>query len=162
MGFKPISIEKYIEKYMKIDQNVDKNEIETKLNMALTNYHLGEKCPCGNDIWVIASAFIGNCCYTCLTGKSESDNDYEIDSAIVKNQNDEYISQLDVFPFFENFCIYDDDGNEINRDLIKKPSLCLVCIYNDNQFEEFLCDLTRFDQRDSEEFCCYSFKRKGP
>lgn len=69
MGFKPISIEDYLKKYLAINLNADKDEIETKLNTALTKFHLGEKCPCGNDIWVIASAFIDNCCYSCLTGK---------------------------------------------------------------------------------------------
>jgi len=115
MGFKPISIEDYLKKYLAINLNADKDEIETKLNTALTKFHLGEKCPCGNDIWVIASAFIDNCCYSYLTGKSESDDDFKIDTAIVKNQKDEYFTDYDIMDCFDLFNL-NDDGNEINRD----------------------------------------------
>lgn len=160
MGFKPISMENYLKKYLAINKNADKNEIETKLNIALTSYQMGFKCSCGNDIWVIASAFIGNCCYTCLTGKSESDNDLEIDSAIVKIQKDDYSTDNDIMDCFDFFKLYDDDGTEINRDLIKKPSLCLLCIHDENKYESINCDLTRYDQRNKEEFVCFAFVKK--
>ena len=149
-----------MKKYLAINLNADKDEIETKLNTALTKFHLGEKRPCGNDIWVIASAFIDNCCYSCLTGKSESDNYLEIDSAIVKNQKDEYLTDYDIMDYFNLFNLYDDDGNEINRELIKKPSLCLLCIHDVNQFESIYCNLIRYEQRNEEEFCCSAFVKK--
>lgn len=37
---------------------------------------------------------------------------------------------------------FDDDGCEINTELIKKPPLCLTCIYDDNPNEEMLCNMT--------------------
>jgi len=52
---------------------------------------------------------------------------------------------------------YDDDGNEVNLDLLPKPSLCLGCRKNDDPHEELLCNLTRLDQRNSKEFKCYAF-----
>ena len=52
---------------------------------------------------------------------------------------------------------FDDDGNEINPALIPMPELCLNCEKKDNPDEEILCNLTRFDQRDDEEFICFAF-----
>ena len=55
---------------------------------------------------------------------------------------------------------FDDDGYEINSELIKKPSLCLICLNNDNPKEEILCNMTRLDQKDEDEFKCFAFKKK--
>ncbi len=52
---------------------------------------------------------------------------------------------------------FDDDGNEINPDLVPKPSLCTSCIKDEDPSEEVLCILTRFDQQDEEEFECYAY-----
>jgi hypothetical protein len=56
---------------------------------------------------------------------------------------------------------FDDDGYEINIDMIKKPNLCLRCVHNDDPNEEMLCNLTRFDQSGEEEFVCYKFRQRG-
>lgn len=53
--------------------------------------------------------------------------------------------------------IFDDDGNKIDPALIPIPKLCLNCEKKDDPHEEVLCVLTRFDQRDDEEFICYAF-----
>ena len=37
---------------------------------------------------------------------------------------------------------YDDDGTEVNPDLIAKPSLCTSCAKDDVPSEEPLCALT--------------------
>ncbi len=57
---------------------------------------------------------------------------------------------------------YDDDGNELNPDLISKPSLCVGCVLNEIEDDEenILCNLTRFDQSDGKEFVCFGFKQK--
>ena len=57
---------------------------------------------------------------------------------------------------------FDDDGNELNPDLISKPHLCVGCIKNDmmDGDEEILCNLTRFDQSEDKEFVCYGFEPK--
>jgi hypothetical protein len=58
---------------------------------------------------------------------------------------------------------YDDDGNKINPELVKKPGLCLLCKKNDedDSMENILCMITRHDQRNEEEFVCGAFERKN-
>ena len=56
------------------------------------------------------------------------------------------------------FC--DDDGTEINPDLISKPSLCASCAKNDDPTEELLCTLNRLDQREEAEFRCDAYVPK--
>ena len=55
---------------------------------------------------------------------------------------------------------YDDDGTEVNPDLIAKPSLCTTCAKDDDPAEETLCTLNRFDQQGEEEFQCYAYVPK--
>ncbi len=57
---------------------------------------------------------------------------------------------------------FDDDGNELNHDLIPKPSLCVGCINDDteDENERVLCTLTRFDQNGEDEFKCFAFAPK--
>ena len=59
--------------------------------------------------------------------------------------------------------LYDDNGNEINPNLIPVPSLCIVCrLYDVEDWEEnILCNLNRFDQQYSEEFKCGAFDSKN-
>ena len=54
---------------------------------------------------------------------------------------------------------FDDDGNELNPDLIPKPNLCLSCKKNEDPNEEILCNLNRLDQRDENEFKCFAYKQ---
>ena len=58
------------------------------------------------------------------------------------------------------FRLFDDDGTEINPDLISKPSLCVSCKKDDDPSEEALCLLTRADQQDDEGFECFAFEQK--
>ena len=54
---------------------------------------------------------------------------------------------------------YDDDGKEINPDLIPKPSLCITCRKNSmSGKEEILCNLTRADQQGETEFICGAYE----
>ena len=50
---------------------------------------------------------------------------------------------------------FDDDGTEINPDLISKPDLCVSC-KKDGQpgEEEILCNQTKADQQEDDEFHC--------
>ncbi len=68
MGFKKISIEKYVELHLKSNPSENKNDLEKRLKSALEDYRNRIKCSCGNDIWVIGSAAVGNTCFTCITG----------------------------------------------------------------------------------------------
>ena len=159
MGFLPIMIDKYVEKHLKNNPTENKKDLQIRLNSALLTYKNGERCTCGNDIWVIGSATVGNSCFTCITGESNPTDDYEIDTAIIKRESTKGRRHIDEIDKTQISGFFDDDGFEINTDLIKKPSLCLTCINNDNPHEEFLCNMTRYDQRDEKEFICVAFKK---
>jgi hypothetical protein len=81
-GFVPISMEKYIELYLKSNPDSKRSEITEGLNEALRDYKDGVMCDCGNPIWVVGSATAVNGCFTCITGEAIPDEDYEIDQAI--------------------------------------------------------------------------------
>ena len=54
---------------------------------------------------------------------------------------------------------FDDDGNEINPDLISKPDLCITCKKDNSPGkEEILCNLTRADQQGEEDFICEAYE----
>ena len=55
---------------------------------------------------------------------------------------------------------YNDDGEEVNPDLIPKPSLCISCKKDELPGEEILCNLNRMDQQGEEEFKCYAYEPK--
>ncbi len=56
---------------------------------------------------------------------------------------------------------YDDDGTEINPDLIPKPSLCVTCQNDEKPEQEMFCVMCRFDQQDENDFYCDSFILKS-
>lgn len=56
---------------------------------------------------------------------------------------------------------FDNDGNEINPDLIPKPDLCITCRRDSLRGkQEVLCILTRADQQADEEFICEAYEPK--
>lgn len=63
---------------------------------------------------------------------------------------------------FKDGVYFDDNGNHINPELIPTPGLCLICKLNDIEDDEenILCNLTRYDQRNEKEFKCGSFEPK--
>nr|NQU94488.1 hypothetical protein [Bacteroidota bacterium] len=148
MGFKPISLEKYINKHIENNPTQNENELRKNLNTAIQSHQNGERCSCGNDIWVIGSAFVGNTCFTCITGESYPDDDFEIDIAIKKRDSIVGRRHIDDVDPTQIAGFFDDDGYEINNDLIEKPTLCLTCTKDDDPSEEFLCQMNRYDQRD--------------
>jgi hypothetical protein len=56
---------------------------------------------------------------------------------------------------------FNDDGTEINPELVPKPSLCLTCRKDDDSSQINLCTLTRADQADDPEFCCDAYEAKN-
>jgi len=56
---------------------------------------------------------------------------------------------------------FDDDGNEINPELIIKPGLCLLCKKDDDPSEYIFCTLTRADQQADSEFRCGAYEKKS-
>ncbi len=159
MGFKKITFEKYIELHLKHNPTDKRSDLEKNLKNALKDYENGIKCSCGNDIWVIGSASAGNGCFTCITGESMPVDDYELEPAIKKHDNKKGQRHIDDMKPSEIHGFFDDDGYEINTNLIKKPTLCLTCVHNDDPNEELLCNMTRFDQQGEEDFKCFAFKR---
>jgi len=59
---------------------------------------------------------------------------------------------------------YDDDGNELNPDLVPKPGLCLACIHDEpeDELDEIVCVLARFDQEKGKDFVCLGFQPRRP
>ena len=55
---------------------------------------------------------------------------------------------------------FNDDGTEVNPDLIPKPSLCITCQKDEIQSEEILCNLNRMDQLGNDEFVCGAYEKK--
>lgn len=56
---------------------------------------------------------------------------------------------------------FNDDGTELNPDLVPKPGLCLTCKKdNAGGKEEILCTLNRNDQRDEKNFECDAYEPK--
>lgn len=47
---------------------------------------------------------------------------------------------------------YDDDGKEIDPELVPKPSLCVTCAN-----EERFCVLNWFDQKEEDDFVCGAY-----
>ena len=160
MGFQGISIDKYIKLHLKSNPTENKEDLRRRLQSALKDYQNGVKCSCGNDIWVIGSAFVGNNCFTCITGESMPTDDYELAEAMKKSKNNTGQRHIDEIKPGEIRGFFDDDGYEMNSDLAKKPGLCLTCVHDDNSNEEPMCIMTRFDQKDEPEFICFAYKKK--
>lgn len=160
MNFVPISIDNYIKKHLENNPSENEAELRTALKSALENYVKGIKCSCGNDIWVIGSAAVGNACFTCITGEGQPDSDYEIDLAMNKQENRKGQRIIDNIDQEIISGYFDDDGFEVNSDIIAKPTLCVTCSNDDNVDDEILCKLTRFDQRNNQDFKCFAYKNK--
>ena len=160
MGFRPISIDDYIKKHIKNNPGENEKDLKKRINSALADYRKGIKCSCGNDIWVVGSASVGNSCFTCITGESFPTDDFEIESAIKKRENIKGRRHIDEIPPSKIAGFFDDDGYEINTELIKKPSLCITCINDDNPNEEMLCNMVRYDLKDENEFKCFAYKSR--
>jgi hypothetical protein len=56
---------------------------------------------------------------------------------------------------------FDDDGNEMNPDLIPKPALCVSCVKDEDPSEEMLCSLNRLDQQGDADFRCEAYQPKA-
>lgn len=158
MSFTPISLDDFIKKHLERNPTENEQDLRQRLEKSLKDYQNGVKCSCGNDIWVIGSAFFGNNCFSCITNEGSPDNDFEIDSAMLKRENKKGRKHIDEMKHDRIAGFFDDDGYEINMDLIKKPSLCLICVHNNDPNEEFLCNMNRYDQKDSKEFKCFAYK----
>jgi hypothetical protein len=160
MPFVPISIEDYIKIHLKSNPSEKEAECRRLLKATLEDFKNGVKCYCGNDIWVIGSAMVGNMCFTCITGEATPDADYEIDQAMKKNANVQGRRHIDSLLSTKFGGLFGDDGYEINTDLIGKPSLCLTCVHDDGPDDELLCAMNRNEQKDQDDFICGAYEAK--
>lgn len=80
--FEPISIDKFIETYIKNNPNDNHKKFEAALSQAVEAKKNGDVCMiCGQPIWSIGTALVGwNGCFSCITGEADDSEDYEIDS----------------------------------------------------------------------------------
>ena len=77
-NFKPISVDKFFDLYQKNNPDTDTNEIRNNLSNFKTLKLQGQKCDCGDPIWIIGSAISGQGCFTCTTGQTDNSIDYEV------------------------------------------------------------------------------------
>jgi hypothetical protein len=75
-----ISINEFAKSYVKNNKGEDLQEIKIKLKSASENKKAGAVCiTCGSPIWAIGTAISeSNGCFTCITGETDSSEDYEI------------------------------------------------------------------------------------
>jgi hypothetical protein len=79
MPFARISPEEFVLKTLRANPSMTRDEIEPGLAYAIAARRKGERCRCGNPIWVAGSALAGLACFTCITGEAAPDSDFEID-----------------------------------------------------------------------------------
>lgn len=75
-----ISIDKFAQKHVKSNPDVELTDIKSSLKSALNRKNAGTTCyQCGNPIWAVGSAVIGqDACFTCITGETDDSQDYEV------------------------------------------------------------------------------------
>lgn len=77
--FIPISIDSFIEQQKINDPKIDVVQLKKDLIHFRKLKADGIKCRCGNDLWVIGSAYSGKGCFKCITMETDCSEDYEIE-----------------------------------------------------------------------------------
>ncbi|MCA1752671.1 MAG: hypothetical protein ABR572_11120 [Cryomorphaceae bacterium] len=160
MTFTPISVDDYVQLCIKHNPSIDAPTLRQGLKSALEAHKNDQRCACGNELWVIGSAHGGRTCYDCFAGKKAPDFACEIKAAIrvsfIKERR-RYMNEM----FSGGTGTYrNDDGTEIDMDSVKKPAFCLRCENDDDPCMEILCNLTRCDREEGEEFTCGAFRKR--
>src|ERR1019366_9511439 len=84
MSFVPIKLGDYVRLFPKSNRGRERERVSARLRKALEAYQAGERCDCGEPIWVVGSAEAGHSCFTCITGEADPSEDYEIAEACYK------------------------------------------------------------------------------
>ena len=84
MSFVPIKLGDYVRLFPKSNRGENAKAVTARLRSALEAYKAGERCDCGEPIWVVGSAEAGHSCFTCITGEADPSEDYEIAEACYK------------------------------------------------------------------------------
>ena len=82
MSFVPIRLEEYVKRHLKANPGENAAEFRSQLRQCVADAKAGAQCQCGAPIWAIGSAVAGQACFTCITGESSPDADYEIDEVL--------------------------------------------------------------------------------
>lgn len=159
MKFIPISLDAYVKQHLENYPETNERNLRNRLEEALSAFQSGVTCDCGNDIWVIGSASVGNSCARCITGHTSMNDYLEISDALPKRERPNGSRHIDDIPRDQIAGFFSDDGYEIDTNRVPKPSRCLTCIHNNDPDEEVLCNLTRYDQRNEKEFKCFTYKK---
>lgn len=158
--FIPVSLDEFIEIHLEANPNENSSVLRIRLESAIDAFRTGKKCTCGNDIWVVGAASNDFKCFQCITGKKHPAGEYEIDSVInkVDKFGRRHVDEMDP----RKICgLFDDEGYEIKKDSIRKPSLCITCRKNiyPGLEDEILCNLNRQDQKGSKTFECGAYEK---
>jgi hypothetical protein len=76
--FTPISLAAYVELHLRSNPGTDRADLVKRLRYTMDAKARGERCACGQRVWIIGSAEVGLSCFTCITGEACPDSDYEI------------------------------------------------------------------------------------
>jgi len=82
MEYVPVSYHHYVDLHVKNNPEEKRRDVEEKLNKALSDFRRGGKCDCGDNLWVIGSAFMGNRFFSCLTGDHSPSGHFEVDEIL--------------------------------------------------------------------------------
>ncbi|MBW6484470.1 MAG: hypothetical protein K0B10_15625 [Vicingaceae bacterium] len=77
--FKNISINEFVKSTIQSNPDLNSQELTESLLHFKKMKDNGELCICGNPLWVAGSAIVGKGCFTCITGETDSSNDYEVE-----------------------------------------------------------------------------------
>lgn len=78
-GFTLISKEQYVDRFLQDNPSRSRRDVIARLDGTIAAHRAGRRCNCGEEIWIIGSAEVGYGCFTCITGESAPDSDYEIE-----------------------------------------------------------------------------------
>ena len=76
--FTAITLDDYIEKHLRANPEVSREDIKARLEFAIAAHRAGKRCSCGAEIWIVGSAEAGLSCFICITGETHPSDDYEI------------------------------------------------------------------------------------
>ncbi len=86
---------------------------------------------------------------------------YKFKDDYMKDEAVQWLLDNGIEPVQVVFGYFNDDGTEINPDLVPKPGLCLTCKKdNAGGKEEILCVLNRNDQKGARHFECGAYESK--
>ena len=78
LGFTLIKLHDYVERHLRANPGERRADVVHGLEKAMDAHRQGVRCACGAPIWIIGSSAAGLGCFTCITGESQPDNDFEI------------------------------------------------------------------------------------